>query len=1575
MPNSRISDLFQVQRLDQDVDAEALLLIARAKSHNETMSYQDFKKSITDYCVFITGDQLITGFKTFEDNALFKKDVSIQGDLSVRGDIFNLRFETGVDPAFLDSWKSVIYAADSEVSYDSKAWRTLSRTLPSDVPGVPGTKSQGKVTVIDHDHILNGDMVNLVASDGQLIGFVEGTNFTVGANKEATATNIANAIDAHPLFTATSDINSNEIIITQEIVGIAGNTTIFIDTANPLQINRENFSGGLGSPENPWIDVTKKDADDYLTQLDSNLNTQGDLTVESNSKLEGILEVDGDSDLYSKLTVHKDTLLKDNLTVNEDTFLSGQLSVNTTGQREQVTIHGTVGLTDGYAIRGTGVDLIYASGTSAFIGNSGAFEIDNDKSAYILHDSNVGRDLLVSGQAAFLQNLTVFKNLEVKEDTLLGDELEVVGTSVFKDDVVMEKDLIVNNDLTVQNNLTVRGDVFNIKFEEGVDPYSLSEQWSQTGGVNLDGSYSQGDQVEYNGQAWEADGLTASTDEPGISPLWRDVTKITKDGYKTELDSDLLVEGKLGVGTDTPSAKFHIKTDAADANLIVDNNGAENIEVQSINDANDSLSNLNLNSIVYIKKSNFVGIGTSSPGSWVDPFNSEVVEPILHIKGDVAGKKGVYIEDGDLKIENKYGSKTELTLKTNSSPYFSDSVATLLLESGTSNDTFKINQFQKEHATFGGTTIFDKNIDGGYVSEFWQLKSGADADPNASPKISQTDYDLLPVDDGGVAGTTDKTDYEKKNILTSVWRTLPDQDPGNGDDWQSEFLPSTSYSSISQIFGQFGQVAFLGNKGDNLTELSKLNSASDSFFTIHSSEDSFDKIFKVQDSIHPDATPFVITSGGKVGVGTEDPMYKLTISDNDGGHLRLENKSEIALVRLVDGGNLDIWSHGNSDTIFRSGTGAGSELVRIKHDGSVGIGTDTPDYPLDVQGILRITKTTVDGGDTALFFNPGGGADEPELNLYDKDGNHGVRISSVTDSFVNALGGKLSVGTITNPDSTLKVHADDDAAGANVFYVVNKAHDTSIITAKESGDVQIAGVHLNSHTHATEPYKVGINTNTPGYLLEIKGVTTGDMFSLTHPNHTRKLKQGINDTESFLDFSTGDNFEIKQAGVMALKIHNGGDIEFANDLQVNNNLTVQNDLTVRGDIFNIKFENSNFVTGLPAYDPNETYIDQTQVQYDNKAWIKLGNQGHPQHQAPGINPSQWQEVAVPQFDDYKTHLDSDLIVKGKSGLGEENPLAKLHITNDDPTLPTFIIESGSKHFEIDFDGDVNIYNKLKVGPRTNIGSSDSFQIYQDDPSAVAGDEEYFSIKHTTQTSSGPTGGMFLREDGRASIGTWTAQNMLNIDQQAGVTGIGVYSQAGERAMINLKESGSSSYLQIGSTATLPSSLHNLYGADVSYVRSVEQDLALFSSMNGTSVHVGAGDKKLLTFTGTTDSHPVTGAEAGNDILFSEHANVGINVPVVELSPTNNDKYKLHVLGDVKIDGRLFATDVFETYPVIPKVGDTHQGSAVVRPQHSYSEGDKGTIYFDDDYIFICTQDSDGTDPSRIAWKRFAISEW
>ena len=239
----------------------------------------------------------------------------------------------------------------------------------------------------------------------------------------------------------------------------------------------------------------------------------------------------------------------------------------------------------------------------------------------------------------------------------------------------------------------------------------------------------------------------------------------------------------------------------------------------------------------------------------------------------------------------------------------------------------------------------------------------------------------------------------------------------------------------------------------------------------------------------------------------------------------------------------------------------------------------------------------------------------------------------------------------------------------------------------------------------------------------------------------------------------------------------------------------------------------------------------------------------------------------------------------------------------------------------------------------------------------------------------------MSEDGKASINTYDSAAMLNIEQPSSELGLKISSQPSESAAIHLQELGQTSYLELGSGKLSDTSIPGvtplaaLYGERATYLQSNSQDLAIFAATDETNVHVGAGNKKLLTFTGTTDSHPVSGTEAGNDVIFGADSNVGINVAEVALSPVTQDKFKLHVDGEVKIDGRLFATDVFETYPVIPKVGDVHMGATVLRPQNVYDAGDQGTLFFDDDYIFVCVQDSDGTDPNRVAWKRFAISEW
>ena len=104
MANSRISDLQKKTVLystgvSDSADDDALFLIAREKSHNETIAYKDLKQSVTDYSVLISGDQSIAGEKTFEDNSFFGSNVNISGDLAVegnlavKGDIFNLKFE------------------------------------------------------------------------------------------------------------------------------------------------------------------------------------------------------------------------------------------------------------------------------------------------------------------------------------------------------------------------------------------------------------------------------------------------------------------------------------------------------------------------------------------------------------------------------------------------------------------------------------------------------------------------------------------------------------------------------------------------------------------------------------------------------------------------------------------------------------------------------------------------------------------------------------------------------------------------------------------------------------------------------------------------------------------------------------------------------------------------------------------------------------------------------------------------------------------------------------------------------------------------------------------------------------------------------------------------------------------------------------------------------------------------------------------------------------------------------------------------------------------------------------------
>ncbi len=106
MPNKRISDLSEREILFSDSavepfpssarieepsigDRNTFFLLARPKIRNEKISYSNLKSSILDNSVYLTGQQLISGNKTFSDPCTFLSRINVNEaiDITETGDI------------------------------------------------------------------------------------------------------------------------------------------------------------------------------------------------------------------------------------------------------------------------------------------------------------------------------------------------------------------------------------------------------------------------------------------------------------------------------------------------------------------------------------------------------------------------------------------------------------------------------------------------------------------------------------------------------------------------------------------------------------------------------------------------------------------------------------------------------------------------------------------------------------------------------------------------------------------------------------------------------------------------------------------------------------------------------------------------------------------------------------------------------------------------------------------------------------------------------------------------------------------------------------------------------------------------------------------------------------------------------------------------------------------------------------------------------------------------------------------------------------------------------------------------
>ncbi|MEE9554969.1 MAG: hypothetical protein V3W18_11785 [candidate division Zixibacteria bacterium] len=163
----------------------------------------------------------------------------------------------------------------------------------------------------------------------------------------------------------------------------------------------------------------------------------------------------------------------------------------------------------------------------------------------------------------------------------------------------------------------------------------------------------------------------------------------------------------------------------------------------------------------------------------------------------------------------------------------------------------------------------------------------------------------------------------------------------------------------------------------------------------------------------------VLRQDGNVGIGTTTPNHTLEVGDGFGTRFIAVNGQSggISGYKLMAGGSQKWFMGlpGISQLYFRNETN--DDIMVLRQDGNVGIGTTTPDYKLDVQGSVGIDTRPYSGNIPLTIDVP---ADQDALisriakggsviNVVDKDGQVGIGtfspqgaldVSSTTGAFI-----------------------------------------------------------------------------------------------------------------------------------------------------------------------------------------------------------------------------------------------------------------------------------------------------------------------------------------------------------------------------------------------------------------------------------------------------------------------------------------------------------------------------------------------------------------------------------------------
>lgn len=272
---------------------------------------------------------------------------------------------------------------------------------------------------------------------------------------------------------------------------------------------------------------------------------------------------------------------------------------------------------------------------------------------------------------------------------------------------------------------------------------------------------------------------------------------------------------------------------------------------------------------------------------------------------------------------------------------------------------------------------------------------------------------------------------------------------------------------------------------------------------------------------------FRVSNTGKVRVGTGDASYNFEVQGSGNQSMLVGSTNAAGAALIIDGdsngdgagtdyaslthdtsGHFQINNRKNGSIIFKAGANE-TEWVRIKHDGNVGIGTNSPNKRFSIQGtddnfieLRHATRSGIHyiahsgtGSETLAFFQNNG----TNTNAYARFGRSMTefyRASGASDNSVFYINGVGNVGIGTNnPLTLLDVRGGNEGAVTvgTTSQVYGRLYGSSTLTFVGAYN----GADLSFSTSSSTSYSskmmiknggnVGIATDNPAEKLDVYG--------------------------------------------------------------------------------------------------------------------------------------------------------------------------------------------------------------------------------------------------------------------------------------------------------------------------------------------------------------------------------------------------------------------------------------------------------------------------------------------------------